>query len=104
MDILLAIFLSIRLHRLARDKGVEPTPWVLRFLGVWLVIYLAVVGVSMAWTDGHILEDPRSLFMTALVVVGCELMVFQYIRRLLERLPDPEPDEPEPEKDLSYFR
>lgn len=115
IEITLFILLSYHLHRMARQKGLSPWPFVLNFLAAFLLMaflvsytFISIFGQDALKTQ----EGMRNAMYMVPFVVLFQIMLYIYFRKKIGRSNPPENDwddqqddtPPTPKKDLSYFR
>jgi len=92
-DILIFILFCIYNSKLARKKGLEPTPWVWRTIGaMFLGIFIGSIFVSMGY---HGARDVASMIryfsnnpLKLLTIYALEIGGGLLVRYLIERKPD----------------
>ncbi len=84
LEILIIVFISKRIRKIAEEKHIDPTRWTRRLVGIWFAIEFATVILYIIFT-GSSIED--SMFMTIpamfLSGIGAYLLV-----RKLQNAPD----------------
>lgn len=114
MDIVILLLFTSLIHKRAKEAGEMPFRWVLRYAMIWLLIstastYLMTLIWPMDFSQFNLMNpDPEMLLPLAIagiVSLGLCTIAFLFIYRKLGQISDEqEPEEEEPEKDLSYFR
>jgi len=115
MDIIILILLGYQLHRQAVAKGISSRPYLLNFIAIYLLINFIMVLAIMSIFGMNFIENPEAVnkvLMAAPFTILFEFLLYAWMRRRIQRLPDePQDEEPyeeepkdTPKKDLSYFR
>lgn len=115
MDIVILLLFCYLLHKKANKIGIRPWPWLIRYALVWMLIstLITVAGTRFMGLDFSQVEifnlDPEiagQLAILGLINLGlCTLAFLLFYKHIQKLNPKPEePEDEEPEKDLSYFR
>jgi uncharacterized membrane protein YhdT len=116
MDLILAVIFCYQLHRMAHMRGLSAMPFVLNYLGIFILTMLLFVtwflqayGPDALKTE----EGIKAALMFEPFVILLEVFLFIYFRRRIQRtVPAADnddddykrPEPPKEKKDLSYFR
>lgn len=116
MDLLLAALFCYQLHRMAREKGISPWPFVLNYLGIFFMTIFALIicitsvfGVNIFQGE----QQVKTLMSVAPFTILFEVFLFIYFRKRIQKTTpggdnnnDYTPPSPptKEKKDLSYFR
>ena len=82
MDIILLIFLAIRIGRLAETKGKPAGKWRLNLILAW------IVGEMIGATIGIAIFGQDNIISWALIGLGCALTSYYLINNHLLKMPD----------------
>ncbi len=82
MDIILLIFLAIRIGRLAEKKGKPAGKWRLNLVLAW------IIGEIIGATIGIAIFGQENMFSWALIGLGCAVSTYFLINNHLTKMPD----------------
>ncbi|HRG89095.1 MAG TPA: hypothetical protein PLW44_08765 [Chitinophagales bacterium] len=119
MDLILAVIFCYQLHRMAHMRGLSAMPFVLNYLGIFILSmllfatwFVQAYGADALKTD----EGIKAALMFEPFVILLEVFLFIYFRKRIQRtVPaaannnddddyNNRPEPPKEKKDLSYFR
>lgn len=117
IDLIFVALFCYQLHRMARQRGLSPLPYILNYIAAFLLVvfllaytFISVFGKNALQTQDGI---KAALYLEP-VAVAFEIFLFLYFRRRIQKAvarneddftPPTTPKNPAPpKKDLSYFR
>ncbi len=117
IDIVLVILFCYQLHRMARERGISPWPYVLNYLAAFFLMMFSFAFIFLNFFGMDALKDEqgiKSAMMFEPFAIMFEVFLFIYFRKRIQKAvasnndnndfnPPSEPPKKE-KKDLSYFR
>ena len=116
IDIVLVILFCYQLHRMARERGISPWPYVLNYVAAFFIMMFSFAFIFLNFFGMDALKDEQGI-KTAMMfepfAIMFEVFLFIYFRKRIQKSPissnhDNDFNPPSPptkeKKDLSYFR
>jgi hypothetical protein len=83
MDVILLIIACFWISRRAKENGLNPTNWVLRLIGIYIVFEITGVLISFSITGGNLIM--AGLFGFACAVGGFLLIKYNLDKKIAEQ-------------------
>ncbi|MCD8528663.1 MAG: hypothetical protein LRY27_01490 [Chitinophagales bacterium] len=107
LEVVVLFVLGQKIKKLAEERNVKSTPWVLRMVGMWFGIEIIVVVLGLKYMGVEKIEDPSALIVLAVPAMFLAFIAtwFLVVNRL-KNMPQTNVQEiEEPQKpNLDHFR
>ena len=118
IDIVLVVLFCYQLHRMASEKGLSPTPYILNYLAIFFFVIITFGCIFLSVYGSNALKDEEGIkaaMMFEPFAILFEFFLFIYFRKRIQKAraqeddnddftPPTPPSNKPPKKDLSYFR
>ena len=118
IDIVLGVLFCYQLHRMATEKGLSPTPYILNYLAIFFFVIITFACIfSAVYGSNALIEEEgfKAAMMFQPFAILFEFFLFISLRKRIQKAklkhdgeddftPPAPPDSKPPKKDLSYFR